>query len=173
MNLLAMCITWNRPELLGRSIHSFLQQTNQNARLFILDDAGQYTSQEHERWTLFSTLNRYPNMGTKRNALLDLAIQQYPEIEGFMLWDDDDVYFPHAMQNVSDALDQKCWAQPRMALEMSKDCKRLRRVDTNGGHRRPADIAYGGGWAWRLDTFGSVGRPPNSNHGEDIKVAAI
>ena len=173
MNLLAMCITWNRPILLGRSIHSFLQQTNANARLFILDDAGQYSSQEHERWTLFSTSNRYPNMGTKRNALLDLAIQRYPEVEGFMLWDDDDVYFPHAMQNVSDALDRKCWAQPRLALEMSKDCKRLRRVDTNGGHRRPADIAYGGCWAWRLDTFSSVGRHPNSDHGEDIKVAAV
>ncbi len=169
MNLLAMCITWNRPELLGRSIHAFLQQTNKNARLFVLDDAGQYSSQEHERWTLISVPDRYPSMGTKRNALLNMAIHQYPQVGGFMLWDDDDVYFPHAAQCVSDALDKKCWAQPRLALEMNEDGQRLRRVNTTG--RRPNDIAYGGCWAWRLETFDQLGRFPDTNHSEDIKVA--
>ncbi|KKN14990.1 hypothetical protein LCGC14_0990490 [marine sediment metagenome] len=173
MNVLGICITWNRPLLLGRSVHSFLQQTNLDSRLFILDDAGQYRSQEHERWTLVSTSKRYPSMGSKRNALIDMALKQYPEIEGFMLWDDDDVYFPHAMQSVSTALDSKCWAQSRLALEMSKDGKSLRRVET---FKRTAkgvnkSICYGGCWAWRMDTFDDLGRFPDTNHSEDIKVA--
>lgn len=174
MNLLAMCITWNRPELLGRSIHCFLQQTDKNARLFVLDDAGQYQSQEHERWTLFSTDKRYPTMGQKRNVLLEMALKQYPQIGGFMLWDDDDVYFPHAAKCVSRALEQKCWAQPRLALEMCDGNKELRRVRTYANNKKvPIDksICYGGCWAWRIDTFLSLGRFPSTNHGEDIVVA--
>lgn len=171
MNLLAMCITWNRPELLGRSVHCFLQQTDPNARLFVLDDAGQYPSQTHDRWRLFSTSDRYPTMGDKRNALIDMALVRYPEMEGFMLWDDDDVYFPHATQCVSDALDSKCWAQPRLVLELSENGQSLRRTETTSRRRRGGDIAYGGCWAWRLDVFEELGRFPSTNHSEDLKVA--
>lgn len=173
MNLLAICITWNRPLLLGRSIHCFLQQTDPDAKLFVLDDAGQYKSQEHERWTLLSTSRRYPSMGSKRNALIDLALKQYPQIQGFMLWDDDDVYFPHAAGCVVNALHTRCWAQPRLALEMSKGGRSLRRVETFSRTARSKNrsICYGGCWAWKLDTFDALGRFPNTNHSEDIKVA--
>lgn len=171
MNLLAICITWNRPRLLGRSIHCFLQQTDPNVRLFVLDDAGQYRTQEHERWTLVSVPKRYPTMGEKRNALIDMALRQYPQIEGFMLWDDDDVYFPHAAENVSVALDRKCWAQPKLALEMSEGGESLRRIETIGGRRHEKDIAYGGCWAWRMDTFVELGRFANTNYSEDLKLA--
>lgn len=172
MNVLAMCITWNRPQLLGRSIHCFLQQTDPNARLFVLDDAGQYNSQEHERWTLVSTSTRYGTMGEKRNALLDMALQRYPEIGGFMLWDDDDVYFPHAIASVSAALDHKVWAQPRLALEMNPDQQSLRAVETFS-RREPLDksLCYGGCWAWRIETFNQLGRFPATSLSEDLKVA--
>jgi hypothetical protein len=172
MNLLAMCITWTRPQLLGRCIYSFLKQTDPNARLFVLDDAGQYHSQEHERWTLHSTDQRYPTMGEKRNALLDMAIERYPEIEGFMLFDDDDVYFPHAMECVTAALDQKCWAQPRLVLEMSAGGQSLKRTEPfRRGEQIDKSICYGGCWAWRIDTFNELGRFPVTNTGEDVKVA--
>lgn len=172
MNILAMCITWNRPKLLGRSIHSFLQQTDPNSRMFVLDDAGQYHSQEHERWTLLSVPERYPTMGEKRNALLDMALRQYPKIEGFMLWDDDDVYFPHATQCVSDALDQKCWAQPRLVLEMSEDGASLKRTEAfRRNEQMDLSLCYGGCWAWRIDTFNQLSKFPVTNNGEDIKVA--
>jgi len=171
MKMLAMCITWNRPQLLGRSIHCFLQQTDPNHRMVILDDAGQYESQEHETWSLFSTSQRYSSMGLKRNAVIELALKQYPDIEGFMLWDDDDCYFPHALESVSKALDKKCWAQPRLALEMTEDGESLKRVMTNNKHGKPKSIAYGGCWAWRLDTFRELGMFPDTNHSEDNKVA--
>lgn len=173
MNILAMCITWNRPKLLGRSIHAFLQQTDPNSRLFILDDAGQYQSQEHERWTLVSASKRYPSMGAKRNALLAMALKHYPQIKGFMLWDDDDVNFPHATQCVSDALESKCWAQPRLALEMTESEKSLKRVETCGRKRilSGTSVGYGGCWAWRLDTFANLGGFVDTNHSEDLKAA--
>ncbi len=174
MNVLAICITWNRPKLLGRSIHSFLQQTNRDARLFVLDDAGQYQSEEHERWTLFSTAKRYPTMGDKRNALIKMALKQYPQLNAVILWDDDDVYFSHTMQSVSDALDRKCWAQPREALEMNEAGNSLRRVRTssdNPKHNFDKSLCYGGCWAWRLDTFIALGMFPSTDHSEDLKVA--
>jgi len=111
-------------------------------------------------------------MGEKRNACIDLALERYPEIDAFMLWDDDDVYFPHAIQCVSDALDAKCWAQPRHVFEMSKNGKELLKTETWQRHRDPnKTLCYGGCWAWRMDTFNSLGRFPRTNNGEDIKVA--
>ncbi len=174
MNLLAICITWNRPRLLGRSIHCFLRQTDPNARLFVLDDAGQYRPQKHERWTLASVPTRYPSMGEKRNALIDMAMKRYPKTDSFMLWDDDDVYFPHTAKCVSAALEQKCWAQPRLALEMTEGGKSLKRVETHS--RNPKEqfnksLCYGGCWAWRMDTFIELGRFPSTNYSEDLKVA--
>ena len=111
-------------------------------------------------------------MGEKRNALLDMSLRRYPEIKGFMLWDDDDVYFPHAIACVSVALDQKVWAQPRLALELNPDQQSLRRVETyKRGEQIDRSMCYGGCWAWRIDTFNTLGRFPVTDTGEDIKVA--
>lgn len=171
MKILAMCITWNRPLLLGRSIHCFLQQTDSSGKMLILDDAGQYNSQKHENWTLVSVDKRYGSMGEKRNAVIELALKRYPNIEGFMLWDDDDCYFPHTIASVSAALEIKCWAQPRLALELAKDGRSLERTETVGIHGYPRDIAYGGCWAWRIETFIELGKFPVTNHSEDLKVS--
>jgi glycosyltransferase involved in cell wall biosynthesis len=172
MNILAMCITWNRPKLLGRSIHCFLQQTHPDCKLLVLDDAGQYTNEEHENWSLISVKERYPSMGAKRNAVLELAKERYPEIEGFMLWDDDDVYFPHTMASVSKALEEKCWAQPRLVLEMTEDQKGLKRCESfNKKEQIDASLSYGGCWAWRLDTFAGLGNFSDTNYSEDMKVS--
>ncbi len=171
MNILAHCITWNRPELLGRSIHCFLQQTDPNVSLIVLDDAGQYQSQEHERWSLVSTSTRYPTMGQKRNAAVQLGLERYPRSEAVMLWDDDDCCFSHAAEYISKALEEKVWAQPRLALEMTKDQQGLKRVETIGGKRGPYEIAYGGCWAWRLDVFNTLGRFTDTDHSEDLKIA--
>lgn len=171
MNVTGICITWNRPQLLGRSIHCFLQQTNLASRLIILDDAGQYTSQQEEGWSLLSVPKRYSTMGEKRNAAVDLAIKHYPQTDGIMLWDDDDVYFPHTVQCVSDALKLKEWAQPRLVLELSGDEGSLHQVETFG--RKRYDICYGGCWAWRLGDLTNAGRFAVTNHSEDLKIAKI
>ncbi len=171
MNVTGICITWNRPQLLGRSIHCFLQQTNPDARLIVLDDSGQYTSQQGNGWTLVSVSDRYSTMGEKRNASVDLVMKHYPQTDGVMLWDDDDVYFPHAAQSVSDALKLRPWAQPRLALELTSNGQGLRRVETFG--HRHHDICYGGCWAWRLSDFRDAGGFATTDHSEDIKIANV
>lgn len=169
MNLLAHCITWNRPELLGRSIHCFLQQTDPNVRLIVLDDAGQYNDQTHERWALRSTSDRYQSMGSKRNAAVHLGLELFPDTDAVMLWDDDDCYFPHTAESVCVALAEKEWAQPRQALELEPDGKHLRRVETHG--KVDGSFAYGGCWAFRLDEFFDAGMFEATNNSEDNKLA--
>ena len=107
MKIAAVCPTYKRPQLLGRAIHCFLQQTHPDRELVILDDAGQYRNQAGDRWRLVSINKRYDCFGDKRNAVIDMIS---PDVEGIVCWDDDDVYWPHAIEAVSAALEKRPWA---------------------------------------------------------------
>jgi hypothetical protein len=112
-------------------------------------------------------------MGAKRNTLVSMALKRYPEVEGVMLWDDDDCYFPHAMENVSGALEFKEWAQPRLALELPEGGDSLRWVRTHHRHDDPLGRGYGGCWAFRREEFVKAGMFAETNHSEDLKIAKI
>lgn len=166
MKIAAVCPTYKRPQLLGRAIHCFLQQTYKNSELVILDDAGQYDNQAGERWRLVSVKDRYPNFGAKRNAVIGLIS---PDVDGILCWDDDDVYWPHAIESVVRALSERCWAQPRRVLESAgpRALKRSLAHGVGGG-----DIAYGGAWAWLVKAFRSIGGYGSINCGDDVWVAS-
>jgi len=147
MRIGCVCPTYKRPVLLGRLIHCFLTQTCQDSYLVILDDANQYTTQYHERWCLISTPQRYPSLGEKRQA----GVSMLPvDCEGYMVMDDDDVYFPHAIQNVADALTTAPWAQCRVVFETLTPDK-LTKVEAFG--KKEFSWGYGGCWAYRLAEF--------------------
>jgi len=165
MKIACVTPTYKRPLLLGRAIHCFLQQTHTDAELVILDDAGQYHNQAGERWRLVSTGTRYPNFGAKRNAVIDLVS---PDVEGILCWDDDDVYWPWAVEATSRALECRPWAQCRLCLE-SVGADQFRRVHAFGRGER--NWAYGGCWAWRLDAFRTVGEYDQIDDGDDANVA--
>ena len=52
MKIAAVCCTYLRPKHLGWLIKCFLEQDYADRELLILDDAGQYDSQEGDRWRL-------------------------------------------------------------------------------------------------------------------------
>ena len=174
MRVTAVCVTWNRPQLLGRAIHCFEAQENEDARLFVLDDAGQYNSLVFgDGWVLASVPQRYPNLGYKRNMAVEMARKWFPETEAILTWDDDDVYWPHAVASVATALEKKPWAQPRLVYEpaVQDGGEALMCVHAD----RPVGIgslAHGGSWAWRLDLFDAAGGYPNQDNGEDGMLAA-
>lgn len=176
MKIAAVCPTYKRPNLLGRAIHCFLQQTHKDRELVILDDAGQYKSQEGDKWKIISTSERYSCLADKRQAVIEAVSS---DVEGFVCWDDDDVYFPEAIASVSRALEQKPWAQCRIILETvaprtlqptkATGTKRTLKV----GNKRVFAWGYGGCWAYNLEEFhklnGYKDLPPSAS--EDIDLA--
>lgn len=151
----SVCLTFNRPRLLGRVIECFLRQTYANRELVILDDLGQYPDQPSgDRWRVISVPNRFPTMGHKLNAAARLVSR---DVDMIQTWDDDDLYLPWSLAAAVDALREHAWAQLREVLEWDGD--RLTRVESF--HRdHPEKCAHHGNWAWRVAAFWSVGGYP-------------
>lgn len=173
MNITGVCVTYNRPQFLGRAIHCFLQQDHPGARLLVLDDAGQYPCVGGDgTWKMVSRASRYKTLGEKRNDAFRLACQLFPETEGIAVWDDDDVYWPHAMAAVSAALEKGAWAQPSVVYEPSKrgsTIVQLKRQYT--GAKNGEFVAYGGSWAWRRSTLETLSGYPHIDNCEDQFLA--
>jgi hypothetical protein len=172
MRIGCVCPTYKRPQLLGRAIHCFLQQTHPDCYLVVLDDAGQYSCQEHHNWTLISTSRRYKSLGGKRQAGINMLPKN---CDGYMCWDDDDVYFPHAVASVSRALERGAWAQCRVVWETSGH-ETL--VKTEAFTRRRYGThpvwGYGGCWAYRLEEHRQVGGYPDDparSSNDDVDLA--
>ena len=160
MKLAALCCTYLRPQCLGQLIECFLRQDypRNQRELIILDDAGQYENQSGEGWRLISIPHRFNSLGEKRNACAALAS---PDVEGFLIADDDDIYLPHWFHTQADALEKADWSRPGLVLVEHNDG--LREVDTGG--------LYHGGWAFRKSAFQKViGYGPHNN-GEDQELA--
>jgi glycosyltransferase involved in cell wall biosynthesis len=160
MKLAALCCTFRRPHTLGQLVESFLRQDYpaELRELVILDDAGQYENQTGEGWRLVSIPARFRSLGEKRNACAALAS---PDVDGFLVADDDDIYLPHWFRATADALSQAEWSRPGLVL--LEDGDGLREVESEG--------LYHGGWAFRKDAFYRVRGYGPHNNGEDQELA--
>ena len=160
MKLAALCCTYLRPTGLGQLIECFLRQDYPRdlRELVILDDAGQYENQSGEGWRLVSIPHRFNSLGEKRNACAALAS---PDVEGFLIADDDDIYLPHWFRTQAESLKKADWSRPGLVLVEHNDG--LREAETAG--------LYHGGWAFRKSSFYRViGYGPHNN-GEDQELA--
>ena len=160
MKLAALCCTFRRPHTLGQLIESYLRQDypSELRELIILDDAGQYENQSNDGWRLVSIPTRFRSLGEKRNACAALAS---PDVDGFLVADDDDIYLPHRFRVTADALSQADWSRPGLVL--LEDGDGLREVESEG--------LYHGGWAFRKEAFYRVRGYGPHNNGEDQELA--
>ena len=102
MKIAVVCVTYNRPRQLGQMIRCFQRQDYAPRELVILDDAGQYASNEGPGWRLTSIAERFPTLGEKRNAAARLVS---PDAAALAVWDDDDLYMPWALRASAAALE--------------------------------------------------------------------
>ncbi|MCZ2341702.1 MAG: hypothetical protein LC104_07885 [Bacteroidales bacterium] len=160
MKLAALCCTFHRPHLLGHLIESFLRQDypRTHRELIILDDAGQYDNQAGDGWRLISVPARFRTLGEKRNACAALAS---PDTEGFLIADDDDIYWPHWFSAHARALKQSEWSRPSLVLLAHGDG--LKERDTGG--------LYHASWAFRRTAFDRIRGYAALNNGEDQDLA--
>lgn len=150
MKLALLTITWRRPALLGRLIECFQRQTHEDREMIVLDDAGDYPTQPlGDRWRVVSIDRRFQSLGSKRNACAALAS---PDVDGYLVCDDDDFLFPWALAATAHALGKHRWAQPREVYEWTPDGQSLVRQETFG-RARPNYVDYHSGWSYRRETF--------------------
>jgi hypothetical protein len=159
MKIAAVCCTWCRPERLSYLIRCFELQDHPDCELVILDDAGQYHTQEGHRWKLVSVQDRYPTLGEKRNAA-SLLISA--ETEAMAILDDDDLYLPWALSAIDAALRDADWAHPSLVLGLRPD---------KGYTPCPTTGLYLGSCGYRRALFERVGGYPAMNSGEDQALA--
>jgi NPCBM/NEW2 domain/Glycosyl transferase family 2 len=82
--------TYGRPDYVSESVALFLAQDYPARELVILNDCpGQVMEIDHPDVHIVNSSTRYPNLGDKRNALIELARGDY-----IAIWDDDDIYLP-------------------------------------------------------------------------------
>ena len=165
MKIGVCCPTYCRPLLLGRLVHCFLQQTHDNFKLFVVDDAGQYESKDYGKWEMISLEKRFPNLGAKRQFCVDLLDSSY---DGYQIADDDDAYWPHALSSVAKVLENAPWAQCRHVYETVRPG--VLGITPAFG-KRPLDWGYGGCWSYRLDAMRHLGGYLDAPGADDLRLA--
>jgi hypothetical protein len=156
MKIAALCCTYHRPHLLEHILECWRRQDYPLAQreLIILDDAGQYRSQEGEGWRLVSFPRRFTTLGEKRNASAGLAS---PDVDAFAPWDDDDLYLPWALSTCAKGLAKAPLSRPSRVLSLQGD--QYIQQATGG--------LYHGGWAFTRDAFRKAGGYPFLSGPED------
>lgn len=139
----AFCPTLNRPELLGRMIKCFENQTYQNRELIVLDDGGQYENHSGDRWHVVSVPRRFRSLGEKNNAVIAMAS---PDSTMLAKADDDDIYMPWWLESIAEALTRGEICQPKKAIDFVNN--EWVQIDTFN-HNNPTHYAYHGCWGYK------------------------
>jgi len=158
-------LTFDRPRLLARALHCYLQQDypDDKAELLILDDAGQYRPQrslDGKPWEIVSVSRRFSSLGAKRNAAISMVSQ---DTDVIAVWDDDDVYLPWTLRAHATALKEGDWSKPSLIVDDKREGIRLQEPC--------AQYMYHAAWAFRLEMFRAAGGYDDIVSGEDKALA--
>jgi len=144
-------------------------QTHHDCRLLIVEDGGQFGTMESDRWTLLARSRRFASLATKRNSAVDYA-RRAMDAEGIAVWDDDDWYFPWALEACDEALQRNAWARPTIAWDQQENGEM--HLSETFARGNPNDIAYHGSWAYTVKAFESVdGYPEHAFADNDVVLA--
>ncbi len=163
MKLTALCCTYNRPELLANALWMFQQQTHDDKELIIFDDADQFDEQHGDNWSLYTSPIRYRSFGEKRNVCAGFASL---DTEAFVVWDDDDMYLPWALEAHAAALQHSNWSRPSLAWDVSKEWKQVPLLCEMAPH----GMSYHGAWAFRRAAIEGIQGYPVDKAGDQDTI---
>ena len=108
MKLLCITPTYGRPiELLQNSLACFYSQTYSNAYQIFLDDTFNGPTIQGDNYAIVQTDERYRNLSIKHNHAVEIGISIFGEIDGIVVWDDDDIYLPDHLLKIFKSLQTK------------------------------------------------------------------
>jgi hypothetical protein len=148
-------------------IKCFEEQDYEDRYMIILDDGGQYGNQCGDRWELISHSQRYPSLGAKRNAVLEMVPQ---DTYAVLPTDDDDLFLPWHLSSAAAALAVADWSRPSVILVPALRGQ-LTVFNQNYTGRNPEHVEqrlYHPAWAMKLEcVLAAGGYPPNESGPED------
>jgi len=112
--IVALCPTFRRPRLTCNSVACFLEQTYPGATgMLVLEDGGALNPVDMGNIKVLTSDTRYPDLGSKYNAMAKKAIELFDPTY-FAVWEDDDVYLPYHLSVSIKAMleERKEWAYP-------------------------------------------------------------
>lgn len=120
MTLCVLIPTYGRTAtLIANALACFEAQTYVDAYAFVLDDEPWWHEQEGRRWSLVRAAERAPDLGSKYNWMVRHARAHWHDWtgerrrpDGYVVWDDDDLYLPWHLSCVAEALSTRMWAHP-------------------------------------------------------------
>jgi len=162
---IGVCVpTFRRPKLLGHLISCFESQTYENRRLIAYDDHGETTAGGGDRWEIISDNAQFKTLGEKRNAI----VRMMPECDAYVMWDDDDLFLPHALQAIVDGLLRADIVRPSTVLARHGNSLIPTETFWRGDK---SDKAYQGSWGFTRSAFDAVGGYEPVSLGEDLLLA--
>ena len=159
--LACLCPTYKRPQMLANALACFLAQgyPPDRCKLFILDDAGQIDPGFFmaNRWQIGTTSVRYDNLSDKFNQLARIASDLFPDPDGYVIWEDDDVFLPWHLDQIGRAFNSgvRFW-QPRTVFSNYAKPRGEVQIEETGGR-------FHSSWAYRRDLFLEVGGYPQTS----------
>lgn len=117
--VVCLCPTYRRPDLLENAIACFERQDYPADRrwLVVMDDSGELANVYEEGWSLWLTFRRFGSLCEKYNAMAR-AFSDPNATDIYMVWEDDDVYFPNHISAHVDAyvkagaIGKPAWSKP-------------------------------------------------------------
>lgn len=122
MKVACLCPTYQARQvvLVGNSIACFEAQTCLNDRgsdfrLVVYDDTDFFQSTCGTNWDLLSESNRHPTLSAKYNHM---AAVLAPDVDAYIVWEDDDIYLPWHVESCVAALERGPWVHPSKVLSL-------------------------------------------------------
>lgn len=166
MKLGILTPTYKRPECLPNAAACFVNQdihktgyqaNGVECRMFVLDDANQYTTQAFHRPSphgccfidVLSHSSRYPSLPEKYQALVDLANMW--GADAYVIWEDDDVFLPWHLSNIVRAFENgvRYYRTPEVYSNYNEQ--------KQGMHFEGAAGRFHSSWAFTRDVYEEIG----------------
>ena len=119
MRVVALCPSFRRPKLAGNAAACFAAQDYSGPRkLLIWEDGGALLASESELVEVIAS-ERFPDLGSKYNALAERAIRE-KKADVLVVWEDDDIYLPWHLSVHVRALQEtgRMWSKPSRVLSL-------------------------------------------------------
>ena len=108
MKLLCITPTYGRPiELLQNSLACFYSQTYTNAVQIYVDDTFNGKTIRGDGFVFMQTSIRSSSLSIKHDIAVEYGEKEFGNVDGIVIWDDDDIYLPNHLEHVANTLQEE------------------------------------------------------------------
>lgn len=117
--IVGLCPSFRRPHLVANAAACFLAQKIAMPRMLLIWEDGGALKPYRNGSLQVVTSKRFPDLGSKYNALARMAIQDW-DADYLAVWEDDDIYFPWYLVAHLEAIQGtgRLWSKPSRVLSL-------------------------------------------------------